>query len=198
MDGGAELVFVGAGLGLDGVGHGGLGEPRQFDLDVGALDTEGVAGEGVAKLGDGAEIAGMEFEHFDGLAALHDGQMREALLALAGVVLDGAVVLDDAADDREEADAAGEGVGHGFEDEQGAGFRVGDGPESAAFSVVGIRAAIAGGYGGGRGGFYRDGRALGGRGRVDLDEVKKVVGGHIGSAAGEQDGEDAIFANGLV
>ena len=37
VDGGGELVFVGAGLGLDGVGHGGLGQPDAIRLDVRAL-----------------------------------------------------------------------------------------------------------------------------------------------------------------
>ncbi len=129
VDGGGELVFVGAGLGLDGVGHGGLGEPGQFDLDVAALDAESVAGEGIAQLGHGAEVAGVELEDFDCLAALHDRQVREALLAAAGVVLDGGVVFDDAADDLEEADAACEGVAHGLEDDHGGGLAVGDFPE---------------------------------------------------------------------
>ncbi len=88
VDGGGELVFVGAGLGLDGVGHGRLGERGQFDLDVGALGAERVAGEGFAELGDGAEVAGVELGDFDGLAALHDGEVGEALLAAAGVVLE--------------------------------------------------------------------------------------------------------------
>ena len=66
VDGGGELVFVGAGLGLDGVGHGGLGHGAGSIEDVGALGAEGVAGEGVAELGDGAEIAGVELEDFDG------------------------------------------------------------------------------------------------------------------------------------
>ena len=37
VDGGRELVFVGAALGLDGVGHGGLGRRGEVDLEVGAL-----------------------------------------------------------------------------------------------------------------------------------------------------------------
>ena len=43
-----------------------------------------------------------------------------------------------------------------------------------------------------------NGRALDGRGSVDLEEVEKMVGGDVGEAAGEQDGEDAVFANGFV
>ena len=41
VDGGRELVFVGAGLGLDGVGHGRLGQRGEVDLDVGALLRRG-------------------------------------------------------------------------------------------------------------------------------------------------------------
>ncbi len=37
-----------------------------------ALLSQGVAGEGFAQLGNGAEVAGVELEKFgDGLAALH-------------------------------------------------------------------------------------------------------------------------------
>jgi hypothetical protein len=43
-----------------------------------------------------------------------------------------------------------------------------------------------------------DGRALDGRGRVDLDEVEQVVEGHVGQAAGEEHREDAVFADGFV
>ena len=132
---GASLSSSARDLGLDGVGHGRLGRAGELDLDVGALGSQRVAGERVAELGHGAQVAGMELEDFDGLAALHDGEVREALLAAAGVVLDGGVVLDDAADDLEEGDAAGEGVGHGLEDEQGGGLGVGDGAGGGAFAV---------------------------------------------------------------
>ena len=81
--------------------------------------SERVAGERVAELGHGAEVAGVELGDFDGLAALHDAEVGELFLAAAGVVLERGVVLDDAADDLEEADAAGEGIGHGFEDHGG-------------------------------------------------------------------------------
>ena len=88
VDGGGELVFVGAALGLDGVGHGRLGEGRHIDLDVGALLAQRVAGEGFAQLGHCAQVARVQLGHFNGLAALHDAQVGEALLAAAGVVLD--------------------------------------------------------------------------------------------------------------
>ncbi len=41
-------------------------------------------------------------------------------------------------------------------------------------------------------------KALRGCGGVDLEEVEQMVGGDVGFAADEQDGEDAVFANGLV
>ena len=45
---------------------------------------------------------------------------------------------------------------------------------------------------------HGDGRALDGRGRVDLEEVEQMIGGHVGQAAGKQHREDAVFANGFV
>ena len=78
VQGGRELVLVGAGLGLDGVGHGGLGHGDGLEEDLVRLVAEGVAGQGDAQLGDGAEVAGVEFRNLDGLAALHDGEMGEA------------------------------------------------------------------------------------------------------------------------
>ena len=155
--------------------------------------AEGVAGEGVAELGHCAEVAGVQLGDFDGFAALHDGEVGEALLAAAGVVFDGGVVFDDAADDLEEADAAGEGVGHGLEDHQGKRLAVGDlaggmaasgSSVLAAASMVGVRTAM--------------GPRSTGEGHVDLDEVEQVVEGHVGEAAGEEHGEDAVFADGFV
>ncbi len=78
VDGGGELVFVGAALGLDGVGHGRLGGSGHIHLDLRALLAQRVAGEGFAQLGHGAQIAGVQLGHFDGLAALHDAQMATA------------------------------------------------------------------------------------------------------------------------
>src|SRR6185437_3724347 len=45
---------------------------------------------------------------------------------------------------------------------------------------------------------YGDGRALLGRGRVGNDEVEKMVGGDVGAAAREEDGEDTVFADGFM
>ena len=144
----------------------------EIDLNLRAFDSERVACEGAAQLGHGAQVAGVQLGHLDGLAALHDGKMRQALLVAAGVVLDVGVVLDDAADDFEKADAAGEGIGHGLENHQGQRPAIVD--FAGGYSGVGIvrcgfNCWIADG----------DGRALGGRGRVLLDEVEQVVEGHV-------------------
>ena len=55
-------------------------------------------------------------------------------------------------------------------------------------SAVGFDGGIADG----------DGRALDRRGSVDLDEVEQVIEGHVGQAAGKEDREDAVFADGLM
>ena len=90
---GRELVFVGAALRLDGVGHGRLGQRSQINLNIRALRAQRVAGQRFAQLGHRADIAGMQFGDFNGLAALHHAQVREALLAASRVVLERRVVL---------------------------------------------------------------------------------------------------------
>ena len=120
---------------------------------LGAFLAERVAGERVAELADGADIAGMELGDFDGLAALHDAEVRELFLAAAGVVLERGFVFDDAADDFEKGDAASEGIGHGFED-TGA-----HGP-----GVVDFAARLGGSVGGSAGTLPASGLAFGGAG----------------------------------
>ena len=190
VDGGGELVFVGAGLGFDGVGHGRLGRRGYIHLDFGAFLAERVAGEGVAQLGHGAQVTGVELGHFNGLAALHHAEVRQSLLVTASVVLDGDVVLDDAADDLEEGDAAGEGVAHGLEDHHGSRLFVVD--------FAGDWDGIDVGCSTGRRVADGKGLALDGRGGVDLDEVEQVVSGHVGQAAGKENREDAVFADGFM
>ena len=79
VDGVAHAVFVVARLGFNGEGDGGL---RQFDRRIGdieALFGQGVAGQGVLELGDGADIAGVQFG--DGLQglAVRAAEVRQAL-----------------------------------------------------------------------------------------------------------------------
>ena len=64
------------------------------------------------------------------------------------------------------------GIGHGLEDHGGGGLGVGD----FARDDGGVGCCAVGGLG-------YDGRALDGRGRVDLEEVEEVIEGHVGEAA---------------
>ena len=168
---GRELVLVGAALGLDGVGHGGLGRLGHIDLEVCALLPERVAGERVAELAHRAQVARVQLGDFNGFAALHDAQVREFFLAAARVVLQRGVVLDDAADDLEESNAAGERVGHGFEDHRASRTGVVDFADDGR-SVGGCSGRFAG-----------KGLTLSGRGRVGLDEVEEMIEGHVAEAA---------------
>ncbi len=133
--------------------------------------TERVAGERVTEFAHCAEIAGVQLGDFNGLAALHDAQVRELFLAAARVVLKRGVVLDDAADDFEKRDAAGEGIGHGFED------------DGASWPGVVDFADDGGSVGGCTGRFAGEGLALSWRGRVGLDEVEKMIESHVAEAA---------------
>ena len=103
----------------------------------------------------------------------------------AGVVFKRGVVLDHAADHLEESDAAGEGIGHGLEDDGGDGLSVVDLARGRVRRV-------------GLGRDAGDGRALSRRGRVDLEEIEKMIEGHVGQAAGKEHGEDAVFADSFV
>ena len=78
MDGVAHAIFVVARLGFDGEGDGGLGQLDRRVGDIEALFGQGVAGQGVLELGDGADIAGMQFG--DGLQgfAVGDAEVGQA------------------------------------------------------------------------------------------------------------------------
>ena len=77
VDADAEFVFVGAGLGLDGEGDGGLGQGDGRVLDGRGLVAQGVAGEGVLELGDGADVSGRELGDGDELLAQNGGDVGE-------------------------------------------------------------------------------------------------------------------------
>ena len=77
VDGGRELVLVGAGLGLDGVGHGGLGRGGSATWKSAPFGSKRVAGERVAQLGRRRRGRRRGVGDFDGLAALHDAEVRE-------------------------------------------------------------------------------------------------------------------------
>jgi hypothetical protein len=157
-----------------------------IDANVVAAHAEGVAGLGDAELGNDAEVAGVELGDFDQLFSLHDADVGEALGFGAGVVLEEGLVADAAADDFEEGDAAGEGIDEGFVDVEGGGLGVGDGAEDGVVGLVELR------------GVRGDGWALAGGRDVEFEEVEEVVGGDVGEGAGVEDGEDAVFADGVV
>ena len=150
VDGGRELVFVGAALGLDGVGHGRLGQGDEIDLRCPRPCAPSVSPVRVSRsLATAPRSPACSSGTSTALRPCMTLRWEKPLLAAARVVLDGGVVLDDAADDLEEADAAGEGIGHGLEDDQASGLAVvhlaqtsGDWPAPAA-----RRFAIAGGHG---------------------------------------------------
>jgi hypothetical protein len=135
--------------------------------------AEGVAGEGFAELGHCSQVSGVEFGDFNGFAPLHHGEVREPLLGAPGVVLQCGVVLDDAADDLEEGDAAGERIGHGLEDDNAGGLAVGDFARGSVVLGIGGRVEVLDDVG----------IALGRRGCVDPQEVEQVVEGHVGQTA---------------
>src|SRR6185437_8609919 len=89
----------------------------KIDLDFRSLNPDRVTGVSLAELGDGADVAGMELGNLNGFAALHNAEMGEFFGTAAGVIFKSRVIADDAADDFEEAYAAGERIGHRFEDE---------------------------------------------------------------------------------
>ena len=118
VDAVAQLVFVGARLGLDGEGDGRLGEGDLRILDRRTFVAQRVAGQGVLQLGDGADIAGVQLVHRNGGLALHGGEVGKLFGAAAGEVLHRGVVLQHAGVDLEERDASGEGIADGLEDVQ--------------------------------------------------------------------------------
>ena len=59
----ADLVLVAAALRLDGVGQHGFGEGQRRERDARGLVGDRVVGARVLQLGDGAEVAGLDFGH---------------------------------------------------------------------------------------------------------------------------------------
>ena len=80
-----------------------------------------MAGEGVFQLGDAADIAGVQIGDGNLRLAERAGDVGEAFVGAGGGVDQMGVVFEDAADDAEVGEAAGERVGEGFEDKDGRG-----------------------------------------------------------------------------
>ena len=117
LDGVAEAIFILAALGGNREGDGGLRQMHRVISNDGRLVAQGVAGDGLFELCDGADVAGFEIgDRLDGLA-FETADVRQAFGGAAAGVDEIGVVLDDARDHLEVSDAAGERVGDGFEDE---------------------------------------------------------------------------------
>ena len=117
----AELLLVGAALGLDGHADDRFGEVDLFE-DDGVMDgAEGVAGDGVFETDGGDDISGLA--HFDGLAdvGVHAPELGEVLFLVLSGVEDALAGLDDAGVDAE-INEVGVLVGGDFERERGQGL----------------------------------------------------------------------------
>ena len=124
VNGGRELVFVGAALGLDGVGHGRLGQSEAARPVSRAPFCPSVSPVSVSRsLATAPRSPACSSATSTALRPCITLRCEKLLLAAARVVLQGGVVLDHAADHLEEGDAAGEGIGHGFEDDDAARAR---------------------------------------------------------------------------
>ena len=116
MDAVAELVFIGARLGFDGEGDGRLWQRNRRVLDGMRLLPQCVSGDRLLQLGDGTDVAGMEFVHRNCILTLENGQMRQLLAAVAGEVLHGGIVLEHAGKNFEVGNASCKGIVHRLKD----------------------------------------------------------------------------------
>ena len=81
-------------------------------------------GQVFLELGNGADIAGVEFGHFGSRLALHHLGVLEAFGRAKPVVRERGVALEHAGHDFEVVDPPGEWVREGLEDKQGQRFRI--------------------------------------------------------------------------
>ena len=127
VQGGGQLVLVGGVDGRDRHPVDGVGHRRGRHGDRGALRGEGVAGDRVAQLGDGGDVAGGDLGHLDVLLAAQGEEAVEALVGTAAGVHQVVVGAHGARQHPEQGDLADEGVGDGAEDlHQGLAGGVGD------------------------------------------------------------------------
>ncbi len=96
----------------------GSGMRRALVKNGSGFVAQGFAGGGFFQLGDGADVAGMQFRHFGELLALHDLGVLEAFGQAAIVVQQRGVIFQHAAHHLEIVDAPGERIGQRLEDEQ--------------------------------------------------------------------------------
>src|SRR5690348_14649770 len=184
VDAVGELVFIGARLGFDGEGDGRLGQDDLGVLNSRGLVAQGVAGKSVLQLGHRSDIAGVQFVHRHRVFALHHGNVGQLFRGAAAKVLQAGVVFQHPGEDLVIRNAAGEGVGNGFENQKRDRFGVGNFARRR-LAVVGSRSALSR-------------LALAGGRRVVHQEIHQLVGADVAQAGGEEHREDAVFADGLV
>ncbi len=111
---GADLVFVAAALGLDGVRQHRFREGDRCEGDAGGRLGQRVVGARVFQLGDRPQVAGLQLGDVGGCLALHHDQVAEPLGLVLRQVVDGGVGLEHALVDPEHGDASGELIGDGL------------------------------------------------------------------------------------
>ena len=75
----SQLVFIGARLRFDRIGHRGFGHRHRIDQYLMAFRAKSVARLRDAQLGDRAQITGMQFADLDQLAALASPRCEPSL-----------------------------------------------------------------------------------------------------------------------
>ena len=120
VQGVADLLLVPLRLGLDGEGHGRLGDVDPAELDRLLLGAQGVAGDGDLELGDAADVAGDQ-RAARSVPACPARAMRWPSRSASSARLFQTFVVggERAGDDAQQRDLAGEGVGEGLEDQDG-------------------------------------------------------------------------------
>src|SRR5208282_2271198 len=115
VNGNADLIFIGAGLGLDRKGDGRFRKLRRLVENGSVFVAKSIAADGLLQLGDGADITGVKLLNFGELFPLHDHGVLKTLRHIAIEALERGVVFQDTALDLEIVDAAGERIGKSLE-----------------------------------------------------------------------------------
>ena len=118
VDARAQLVFVGAALGLDRERDCRLGQMNFRILNGRVLVAERIAGERVFQFGHGSDIAGVQLGHRHRGLALHDRDVRQLLGRTAAEVLHRGIVLQHSGKYFEVGNPSGKRIGNSLEDVQ--------------------------------------------------------------------------------
>ena len=115
----ADLVLVGARLGLDGKRDRGLGQPRRRIENRRVLVAKSLEGGRLLQFPHLADVPGVQFGHRRARFPLHHLNVLQAFGRLPVVIQQRGVVLEVPRHHLEIADPPGEGVGQCLENEQG-------------------------------------------------------------------------------